>query len=78
MAVKEPAKKKEIFVGDLVYLKDSRDDGPVGVVLEEIITQQGAEEYKCHMIGKNGKTILMVFSKNDLRVMSRTEKEEEI
>ena len=64
--------EQEICVGDLVYLKDSGDDGPVGVVLEEIITTRGFIEYRCHMIGKNGKTILMVFSKNDLFVVSRT------
>ncbi len=67
------SEEQEIYVGDLVYLKDSKDDGPVGVVLEEVITSKGAMEYKCHMIGKNGKTILMVFSRNDLCVVSSTE-----
>ncbi len=69
-----------IRVGDLVALKGTKeeDDGPVGVVLSEIVVtsfpvtgrKKISLEYRCCMIGKNGKMITMTFSERDLVVLS--------
>ena len=69
-----------IQVGDLVALKGTEDmsDGPIGIVLSEIevtsfpVTgrKQVSLEYRCCMVGKNGKMITMTFSERDLVVLS--------
>ena len=65
-----------IPVGSLVALTGS-DDGPVGVVLDQIevtsfpVTMKPMIkiEYRCYMVGKNGKTATMTFSERDLVVL---------
>ena len=65
-----------IPVGSLVALTDS-DEGPVGVVLDQIeVTSFPIAtkplikiEYRCYMVGKNGKTATMTFSERDLVVL---------
>ena len=65
-----------IPVGSLVALTDS-DEGPVGVVLDQIeVTSfpiatkpKTKMEYRCYMVGKNGKTATMTFSERDLVVL---------
>ena len=69
-----------IQVGDLVALKGTEDwnNGPVGIVLSEIqvtsFPTSGRKkvtfEYRCCMIGKNGKVVTMTFSESDLIVLS--------
>ena len=69
-----------IRIGDLVALKGSteQDEGPVGIVLSEIVVtsfpvtgrKKVSLEYRCCMIGKNGKMITMTFSERDLVVLS--------
>ncbi len=66
----------KIPVGSLVSLSGS-EDAPIGVVLDEIeITLYPSNrpptvsyEYRCYMVGKNGKTATMTFSTRDLVVM---------
>ena len=65
-----------IPVGSLVALTGS-DEGPVGVVLDQIevtsfpiATKPLVKiEYRCYMVGKNGKTATMTFSERDLVVL---------
>ena len=65
-----------IPVGSLVALSGS-DDAPIGVVLDKIqITLYPTSrqptisyEYRCFMVGKNGKTACMTFSERDLVVL---------
>ena len=69
-----------IRVGDLIALKgtNEQDEGPVGIVLTEIIVtsfpvtgrKKVSLEYRCCMIGKNGKMVTMTFSERDLVVLS--------
>jgi len=69
-----------IQVGDLVALRGTEDldTGPVGIVLSEVqVTsfpatgrKRVAYEYRCCMMGKNGKVITMTFSESDLVVLS--------
>ena len=69
--------QQRIEVGDLVYLGSdieswySRDFelGPFGD--EQKIKLPDRREYYCSMIGKNGKVINMVFSENDLVIISK-------
>jgi hypothetical protein len=66
-----------IQVGDLIALRGS-DTGPIGVVLSQIevyvFSTNGRKkktvEYRCCMVGKNGKMITMTFSERDLVVLS--------
>jgi len=66
----------KIPVGSLVALSGS-EDAPIGVVLDEIeITLYPSNrqptvsyEYRCYMVGKNGKTATMTFSERDLVVL---------
>tara|TARA_R110000796_G_C14457532_1_gene424115 strand:+ start:661 stop:903 length:243 start_codon:yes stop_codon:yes gene_type:complete len=70
-----------ISVGDLIALRGAggREDGPVGIVLSEIVVtsfpvtgkKQVSLEYRCCMVGKNGKMITMTFSDRDLIVLSQ-------
>jgi len=65
-----------IPVGSLVALTGS-SDGPIGVVLDQIevtsfplTTKPMIKiEYRCYMVGKNGKTATMTFSARDLVVL---------
>jgi hypothetical protein len=65
-----------IRVGDLVTLRGS-EEGPIGIVLSEIevyvFAANGRKkrnvEYRCCMVGKNGKMITMTFSEKDLVVL---------
>ena len=65
-----------IPIGSLVSLSGS-DDGPVGVVLDQIevtsfpvsMRPRTKMEYRCYMVGKNGKTATMTFSERDLVVL---------
>tara|TARA_R110000744_G_C19209047_1_gene545834 strand:+ start:632 stop:871 length:240 start_codon:yes stop_codon:yes gene_type:complete len=65
-----------IPVGSLVALSGS-DDSPIGVVLDQIeitsfpINMKSSikMEYRCYMVGKNGKTATMTFSESDLVVL---------
>ena len=65
-----------IPVGSLVALSGS-DDAPIGVVLDKIqVTSYPSSrpptitfEYRCFMVGKNGKTATMTFSERDLVVL---------
>jgi len=70
-----------IRVGDLVALKGTRgkdEEGPIGIVLSEIVVtsfptsgrKKSSLEYRCCMVGKNGKMITMTFSERDLVVLS--------
>jgi len=69
-----------IQVGDLVALKGTEnwDNGPVGIVLSEVqvtsFPTSGRKsvsfEYRCCMIGKNGKVVTMTFSDKDLIVLN--------
>mgnify|MGYP003141282009 CR=1 FL=1 len=69
-----------IQVGDLVALKGTEEwqSGPVGIVLSEVqVTsfpttgrKKVSFEYRCCMVGKNGKVVTMTFSENDLVVLS--------
>ena len=69
-----------IHVGDLVALRGtgSREEGPIGIVLSEIVVtsfpvtgrKRASLEYRCCMVGKNGKMITMTFSERDLVVLS--------
>ena len=66
----------KIPVGSLVALSGS-EDAPIGVVLDKIeITLYPSNrqpavsyEYRCYMVGKNGKTATMTFSERDLVVL---------
>lgn len=66
----------KIPIGSLIALSDS-GDGPIGVVLDKIhvtsypSTRQPkvSYEYRCFMVGKNGKTATMTFSERDLVVL---------
>lgn len=65
-----------IPVGSLVALTGS-EDSPIGVVLDQIeVTSFPVSarptikmEYRCYMVGKNGKTATMTFSERDLVVL---------
>ena len=65
-----------IPVGSLVALSGS-EDAPIGVVLDKIqVTSYPSSrqpmitfEYRCFMVGKNGKTANMTFSERDLVVL---------
>ena len=65
-----------IPIGSLIALSES-EDGPIGVVLDKIqvtsypSTRQPviSYEYRCFMVGKNGKTATMTFSERDLVVL---------
>jgi len=65
-----------IPVGSLISLTGS-SDGPIGVVLDQIevtsfplTTKPRVKiEYRCYMVGKNGKTATMTFSERDLVVL---------
>ena len=65
-----------IPVGSLVALSGS-EDAPIGVVLDKIqVTSYPTSrqprisyEYRCFMVGKNGKTASMTFSERDLVVL---------
>jgi hypothetical protein len=65
-----------IPTGSLVALSGS-EDAPIGVVLDKIeITLYPSNrqptvsyEYRCFMVGKNGKTATMTFSGRDLVVL---------
>ena len=65
-----------IPIGSLVALSGS-DEAPIGVVLDKIqvtsypSTRQPviSYEYRCFMVGKNGKTATMTFSERDLVVL---------
>jgi|7_EtaG_2_1085326.scaffolds.fasta_scaffold47241_3 hypothetical protein len=65
-----------IPVGTLVALRGA-EQGPIGVVLAQIFVSSfpviGAKkvsiEYRCCMVGKNGKMITMTFSEKDLVVI---------
>ena len=67
-----------IPVGSLVALRGSVT-GPIGVVLTQIFVSSfpviGAKrvsiEYRCCMVGKNGKMITMTFSEKDLVVLAQ-------
>ena len=66
----------KIPVGSLVALSGS-EDAPIGVVLDKIeITLYPSNrqptvsyEYRCYMVGKNGKTAAIPFSERDLVVL---------
>ena len=65
-----------IPIGSLIALSGA-DDAPIGVVLDKIeITLYPSNrhptvsyEYRCFMVGKNGKTATMTFSERDLVVL---------
>ena len=65
-----------IPIGSLIALTGS-DDGPIGVVLDQIevtsfpvsMPPRMKIEYRCYMVGKNGKTATMTFSERDLVVL---------
>ena len=65
-----------IPVGSLVALSGS-EDAPIGGVLDKIqVTSYPTSrqprisyEYRCFMVGKNGKTASMTFSERDLVVL---------
>ncbi len=64
-----------IPVGSLVALTGS-DDSPIGVVDQIEVTSfpvsmspRTKMEYRCYMVGKNGKTATMTFSERDLVVL---------
>ena len=66
----------DIPIGSLVALTGS-NESPIGVVLDQIeVTSFPANakpvikiEYRCYMVGKNGKTATMTFSERDLVVL---------
>ena len=65
-----------IPIGSLVALSGSQE-GPLGVVLDQIevtsfpVSSRPMKkmEYRCYMVGKNGKTATMTFSERDLVVL---------
>tara|TARA_R110000796_G_C14434554_1_gene421552 strand:- start:96 stop:347 length:252 start_codon:yes stop_codon:yes gene_type:complete len=65
-----------IPVGSLVALRGS-EHGPIGVVLTQILVssfpvlgdKRISIEYRCCMVGKNGKMITMTFSEKDLVII---------
>ena len=69
-----------IRVGDLIALKGTggKEEGPIGIVLSEIVVtsfptsgrKKASLEYRCCMVGKNGKMITMTVSERDLVVLS--------
>jgi hypothetical protein len=72
----EDNKDDLIPVGSLIALRGA-EQGPIGVVLAQIFVSSfpviGAKkvsiEYRCCMVGKNGKMITMTFSEKDLVVI---------
>lgn len=65
-----------IPIGSLIALTGS-NEGPIGVVLDQIevtsfpisMKPRVKIEYRCYMVGKNGKTATMTFSERDLVVL---------